>query len=145
MSLFAPDLKLKNVHELTPQFLVSKGIKVLLTDLDNTLATYEEDVPSEKVIAWVKSFSECGISVAVISNNDLERVEKYCKPLGIDYYHKSGKPRSKTIKKAMAKLSGDKKTTALIGDKMITDIFGAKASGIFSIKVPPLGKRRMFE
>ena len=45
----------------------------------------------------------------------------------------------------MAELGGDKKTTLLMGDKMITDIFGAKTSGVFSIKVPPMGKRRMFE
>ncbi len=145
MALFAPDLKLNNAYELTPEFLINKGIKVLLTDLDNTLATYEEEVPSEKTFAWIKSITDCGIKVAVVSNNDLPRVEKYCSPLGIKYYHKSGKPRSRTIKRAMAELGGDKKTTLLMGDKMITDIFGAKTSGVFSIKVPPMGKRRMFE
>lgn len=145
MAFLSPDLKLNNAYELTPEFLTEKGIKVLLTDLDNTLATYEEEVPSEKTRAWIKSITDCGIKIAVVSNNDLPRVEKYCKPLGISYYHKSGKPRSKTIKKAIKDLGGDKKTTLLMGDKMITDIFGAKTSGVFSIKVPPLGKRRMFE
>ncbi|MBR5542522.1 MAG: HAD hydrolase-like protein [Oscillospiraceae bacterium] len=86
-----------------------------------------------------------GISLAVVSNNSRERVEKFCTPLGIDFYWKSGKPRRRTILRAMEKLGGTKKTTALVGDKMITDILGAKRSGILAIKVPPLGKRRLFE
>ena len=93
----------------------------------------------------MKDLRENGVSLAVVSNNGMERVEKYCKPLGIDYYWKSGKPGRKTIRKAMEKLGGTKETTALVGDKMITDILGARRSGVFAIKVPTLGKRRRFE
>ncbi len=143
--LFKPDLHLSNIYELPVELLVSKGIRVLVADLDNTIAAYEHLDPQDEVKAWVKALADSGISLAVVSNNKLERVERYCKPLGVHYYWKSGKPSRKTILSAMEKLGGTRETTALIGDKYITDILGAKRSGVFAIKVNPIGKRRMFE
>ncbi len=142
---WSPHLRAENIYELSGEMLRTLGIKVLISDLDNTIAKYENELPDEAVHNWVKDLRENGVSLAVVSNNGMERVEKYCKPLGIDYYWKSGKPGRKTIRKAMEKLGGTKETTALVGDKMITDILGARRSGVFAIKVPPLGKRRRFE
>ena len=144
-SLLRADLEFNRAYELTGEFLAELGIKVLIADLDNTLAMYENEVPDDTVIRWAKSLSDNGISLAIVSNNKEERVKKYCEPLGIDYYWKSKKPSRKTIRRAMEKLGGTVETTALVGDKFVTDIIGAKRCGILSIKVKPLGKRRMFE
>lgn len=145
LSLLRPDLNLENIHELTGEILSSMGIKVLIADLDNTLGKYENEVPTKEVAEWAEDLSKNGVSLAVVSNNGRERVEKFCKPLGIDYYWKSGKPSRRTIRIAMEKLGGTAETTAFVGDKLITDIFGAKRAKLFAIKVNPLGKRRMFE
>ena len=142
---FKPDIELENIYELTGELLASLSVSVLIADLDNTLAKYENEIPDEKLIGWARSLSENGVLLAIVSNNDRERVEKFCTPLGVDYYWKSGKPGRKTLKKAMEKLGGTRATTALVGDKFTTDILGAKMFGILSIKVKPLGKRRMFE
>ena len=144
-SFISPDLKLNSIFELTGELASEIGIKVLISDLDNTMGKYDHEVPDERITAWAADLKGYGIKLAVVSNNGRERVEKFCLPLGVDFYWKSGKPGRKTILRAMEKLGGEKATTALIGDKIITDILGAKRSGIFSIKVPPLGKRRMFE
>ncbi len=144
-SFLQPDIQLENIYELTGELLSALCVKVLIADLDNTLAMYEHATPSEEICRWAESLSENGISLAVVSNNGEERVKKYCSPLGVDYYWKSRKPSRKTIRKAMAKLGGTCETTALVGDKLITDIIGAKRCGILAIKVRPLGKRRVFE
>ncbi len=143
--LILPNLKLHNIFELDGDLARKLGIKVLICDLDNTLGKYENDVPDDATIAWVEELSRHGVRIAVVSNNDRERVEKFCTPLGVDFYWKSGKPGRRTLRLAMEKLGGTKKTTALMGDKITTDIFGARRFGILAIKVPPLGKRRMFE
>ena len=142
---FRADIELNNIHELSVKSLADRGIRLLLADLDNTLADYLTEEPDDKVREWVKSLSDCGITLAVVSNNKQERVEKFCSPLGINYYWKSGKPRRRTLRAAMEKAGADKNSTALIGDKYITDIMGAKRAGILSIKVKPIGKRRLFE
>lgn len=144
-SLLRADLEFDRAYELTGEFLSSLGIKVLIADLDNTLAMYENEVPDDAIVRWAESLSQNGIALAIVSNNGEERVKKYCEPLGVDYYWKSGKPSRKTIRRAMEKLGGTRDTTALVGDKFATDIIGAKRCGILSIKVKPLGKRRMFE
>lgn len=144
-SLLRADLEFNRAYDLTGEFLSELGIRVLIADLDNTLAMYENEVPDDATVRWAKSLSENGIALAIVSNNGEERVKKYCEPLGVDYYWKSGKPSRKTIRRAMEKLGGTRDTTALVGDKFVTDIIGAKRCGILSIKVKPLGKRRMFE
>ena len=145
LSLLRADLELDRATDLTGEFLAEMGIKILIADLDNTLAMYENEVPDDAIVRWADSLSKNGITLAVVSNNGEERVKKYCEPLGVDYYWKSGKPSRKTIRRAIEKLGGTRDTTALVGDKFITDIIGAKRCGILSIKVKPLGKRRMFE
>ncbi len=142
LSFFVPDIKVDNVYELTGEMLSCLGIKVLIADLDNTLAKYETPLPSESIIKWIKDLHEHGVKLAVVSNNNMLRVEKFCKPLGIDHYWKSGKPSRRTIRGAMKKLGGTKMTTALVGDKTITDILGAKRCGILAIKVVSLSKNR---
>lgn len=143
--IFRADIELNNIYELPVKTLVDKGIRLLLADLDNTMADYLTEEPGEKVREWIKSLSDFGITLAVVSNNKQERVEKFCKPLGIDYYWKSGKPSRRTLFAAMDKTGADVASTAFIGDKYITDIMGAKRAGILSIKVKPIGKRRLFE
>ena len=125
--------------------MVDKGIRLLLADLDNTIADYLTEVPNETVLNWMKSLSDNGITLAVVSNNKQVRVETFCKPLGIDYYWRSKKPRRGTLFTAIEKAGVKVEETALIGDKYITDIMGAKRAGILSIKVKPIGKRRLFE
>lgn len=145
LHLFRPDMNIDNIHELTGELLSAINIKVLIADLDNTIAKYEHATPSERVCEWAEDLASHGVALAIVSNNGQERVERFCKPLGVVHYWKSGKPSRKTIKKAMQELGGTRETTALVGDKLITDIMGAKRSGVLAIKVPPLGKRRMFE
>lgn len=145
-SLFKPveaDLMLDSVFELSGEYLASRGIHVLIADLDNTVGKNSEKTPRDEVIEWVKSLRDNGIKLAVVSNNTMERVGKFCEPLGIDYYWRSGKPRIRAIKMAMERLGGTVNTTALIGDKYTTDVLGAKRLGIMAIKVNKLKKRRV--
>lgn len=145
LSLLKPDIKIQSIYELTGERLEDMNIKVLIADLDNTVAKYDNEIPDERVHEWLQDITAHGVAFAIVSNNGMGRVAKFCKPLGIDHYWKSGKPSRKTIRKAMEALGGTPEVTAFVGDKIITDIFGAKRSGILAIKVPPLGKRRMFE
>ena len=147
-SLFKPmegDLVLGSVFELSGEYLASHGIRVLIADLDNTVGKNSEKTPREEIVEWVKSLRDNGISLAVVSNNTMERVGKFCEPLGIkDYYWRSGKPRIRAIKMAMERLGGTVGTTALVGDKYTTDVLGAKRLGIMAIKVSKLKKRKVF-
>ena len=135
---FIPDYSFDNVHKISKEFLVSLGIKGVLLDIDNTLEPYENKKPSEPVLAWLKSLQSVGISIAFVSNNNRKRVDTFNQELGFISYSRAMKPFASTILKAMKKIGTDSKNTVLIGDQMLTDIYGAHNASIRSILVDPI-------
>ena len=137
-----PDYVFERFSDITPEFLQDLGICALLCDIDNTLAPYEEDAPSDRVVEWIESLKRCGISVALVSNNNAERVEVFNRDLGLVALSKSGKPFPKKLRAAMKKIGGDKSNTAMIGDQLLTDAVAGKNLGLTTIIVPPINDRK---
>lgn len=137
-----PEYRFETFDLVTAEFLLSIGVKGVLLDIDNTLEPYEHDLPGERVISWLKSFSEHNIRTAIISNNNRERVEKFNKNIGMPAYSKAGKPFKKNLLRAMADIGTDKENTIFIGDQILTDVWAAHNAGIRAILVPPINDRR---
>lgn len=134
-----PDLLFDRFDELTPSYLKAKGIRLLLTDLDNTLARYATARPTPEVRDWINSLADAGIPVMIVSNNrSPERIEAYCHDLGIPYIGHAGKPKPKRLLEAMRSVGGTPDTTALLGDQIFTDILGARLCGFHAFCVEPL-------
>lgn len=139
--LTLPDYIFNDFSEITPAFLQGLGIKALLCDIDNTLAPYEEATPNEKVVWWIDSLKENGISVALISNNNEQRVEIFNRDLSLVSFSKCGKPFPKNLRRAMKLLGAEKSSTAIIGDQLLTDAAAGKNIGLTTIVVPPINDR----
>ncbi len=137
-----PDYMFQTYDQITPEFLQSLGIKAILSDVDNTLAPYEQPIPDEKLTAWIASLAEVGIRIAFISNNDRERIEQFNQSLGVPVYWKSGKPFKKTLLKAMADMGVDKANSVMLGDQLLTDAWAGRNAGIPVIIVPPIKDKR---
>lgn len=135
---FMPDLYLDDIYAVTPEYLRSKGIKAVLLDIDNTLVTYDDPLPTESVLAWINALKENGISAAFISNNHKDRVELFNSELNFFATWDSGKPSGKCYRAAMKFLGTDKTNTAVIGDQVFTDVWSAKRLGLFAILVKPI-------
>lgn len=136
--LLLPDYVFSKFDDITPDFLISIGIKALLIDIDNTLAPYEVTEPDEKIIDWFCLLERNGISASLISNNEKERVEIFNRPLRLNAYYKSGKPFAKNLKAAMKKMGSDISNTAMLGDQLLTDAAAGKNIGLRTIIVPPI-------
>ena len=136
--LTQPDYVFSKFSDVTPKFLRDLGIKALLVDIDNTIAPYEEATPNEKVVAWLDSLTQNGISVAFISNNNAERVDLFNRELSLVAFSKSGKPFPKSLRAAMTLLGSDKSNTAMLGDQLLTDAMAGKHIGLRAIIVPPI-------
>jgi len=137
-NMMMPHYMFKTYDEISPEFLLSLGVKAVLSDVDNTLAPYEQPEPDEKLTAWIKSLSNAGITIAFISNNEKERIELFNRTLGAPAYWKSGKPFKKSLLRAMADLGTDKTNTVMLGDQLLTDSFAGKHIGLPSLIVPPI-------
>ena len=137
-----PDYMFATFDEVTPAFLQSIGVRVLLIDIDNTLAPYEQPDPDQRILAWFAELEKNGIRAALISNNGTERVERFARPLfetfGIFAYPNSHKPFRGTLERAMKELGVTHAETAMLGDQLLTDCFAGKHIGLRAIIVPPI-------
>lgn len=135
---FVPEYRFEKFYEATAEFLISKGIKGIVLDVDNTLEPYENPMPTERVVAWLDSLKQNGISAAIVSNNDSERISLFNKELGLPAYSKAGKPFKKYVICAMSDMGTTPENTILMGDQVFTDVWAAHNAGIPAILVPPI-------
>ena len=81
-----PDRLFETYEEITPEYLRQRGIRLLLSDLDYTLAPKYVPHPDDRVREWLRRMEEGGVQVMILSNNrSSHRVETFCRELGIPY------------------------------------------------------------
>ena len=135
-----PDKLYRRYTDITPQMMQEWGIRLLLCDLDYTLAPRSVAQPDDTVLDWVNAMKAAGTEVMILSNNrSSERVELFCKDMGITYVGHAGKPAKRGYREAMAKAGVTARETAMLGDKLLTDVLGARRSGVLALMVEPLG------
>ena len=138
---FVPDMFYQSIYRIDYDKLKSIGIKLLVFDLDNTVATYNEVIPRNEVKELFDKLKEMGFSVILMSNSSKSRVLPFRNSLEIDSCASAKKPFSKCYKKIMKVYKLESNQLACIGDQLITDIWGANKMGICSILVNPLSKK----
>lgn len=146
-----PILIAEDVCHITPEVLRGRGIRAVLSDLDNTLTGYGVAVPDEAVMGWIKNLEAAGIPLFIVSNASKERVEAFCGPLGLPFTARAGKPRARRLLEALANLGVNASDAVMVGDQYFTDGKSGHNAGIRIILVPPRVKgflfalRRQFE
>ena len=79
----------------------------------------------------------------ILSNNRSPvRVERFCRDLGITYEGHAGKPSVNGFRRAMVRCGVTPRETAMLGDKLLTDMLGANRAGVLPLMVEPLGGPR---
>lgn len=126
---YLPDYTCVHPEEIHPEYFKWLGVKLIICDLDNTLAKAQSYVPSQDIKAWVNSLKEAGLEIAVASNGKKERVEVFGTCLGVPNMGLSLKPFSFRIKRFAKELGYKKDEVLLIGDQMFTDVKAAKRAG----------------
>ncbi len=135
-----PDALFSVYTDLTADWLTERCIRLLLCDLDYTLAPRSVPCPDDTLRRWIASMGESGVSVTILSNNrSPRRVERFCGDLGIGYVGHAKKPLPCGFRRAAecAGVSADE--CAVLGDKLLTDVLGANCFGALSLMVEPSG------
>ncbi len=140
MEKFIPDMYQKSIYSIDYQKLKKRNIKVLLFDLDNTLVSYSESVPTDEVKELFHQLSN-DFKVIILSNSSKNRLRPFKEILNVDVAYSSRKPFKKKYLKIMKIYNYTAKDMACIGDQIITDIFGANRVGALSILVNPIGTK----
>ncbi len=135
-----PDAYVNSVYEITPERLHELGIQGIITDLDNTLVEWDRADATEEIIAWFAQLQDAGIHVIIVSNNNEERVKHFATPLGIPYIHRAKKPLGSAYYAGLLKLRLRRDKVAMVGDQLLTDIFGGKRQKLYTFLVRPVAE-----
>lgn len=135
---FLPTSYVENIEKITPERLKEMGVSAVMTDLDNTLVAFDEPHADDKVIRWFNNLNDNNIKVMIVSNGKNERVSNFSAPYDYKYICSARKPLSRNYKRAAEQMNVDIKDTVMIGDQLMTDIFGANRIKMKSILVIPV-------
>lgn len=138
LNKFLPREYVDSVFDIDPVALKEKGIKGIITDLDNTLVAWDAPNATPEIEAWFKKMEDHDIKVTVISNNNSNRVQIFSEPLGVPFLPSAKKPLRGAFKRGVKMMGLQKHEVAVIGDQLLTDILGGNRAGCYTILVVPI-------
>lgn len=130
-----PTMMVPSVTQLSPEFLLSKGIRLLMLDFDNTIVPYTTDTPTGEMSAWLERMKASQVQICVVSNSKRDRVKKFCAEWDIPCITHAKKPFSKGIWECLRRFDMRPEDCALAGDQIYTDTLGANGCHVRSILV----------
>ena len=142
---FSPDDFVEKYEFIDVEYMNMHNKKVIISDLDNTLISWDSKKDTKELNRWLKKMKRAGFDIIVVSNNSEERVEEFCKQLNLQYVADAKKPLTHGFKKALSKLNRKPEEAIILGDQVLTDVFGAKSLGVMSVLVKPISKTDAFK
>ena len=140
---FVPTWYSKSIYDIDLAKLSSLNVKYILSDLDNTIAGYDELEASEKSIEWNKMLKEQGFKIYLVSNNNDTRIKEFSKKFNINgYLSKARKPFTKRLEKFLKANNINKEEVISIGDQIVTDIVGFNSLGVDTILVKTINQKK---
>ena len=75
MKIFKPGMYYRDIFSIDYDVLKKKGIKVLIFDSDNTIITYDDVLPNEKVLKLFQKLS-VDFKIFLVAESDLAELRK---------------------------------------------------------------------
>lgn len=140
MKKLRPTYIFEKVEDISFDFLKKEKIKGIIFDADNTLIDYKKDITDEKK-KWIEEAKKRGFSICILSNATSKiRIKELMNTLDVNGLYCATKPFSRGFKMAMVLLDLNKSEVVMVGDQLLTDIYGANRFKIRSILVDPISK-----
>ena len=133
--MLRPDAVVTSVTEVTPDFLRAHGARAVMVDLDDTLLAAGSDLLEPDFRDWLVSLRAARIPVVILSNGAHTRVTRWAQELELVGLSLTGKPWGRAFRRGLAELGTPASETAMVGDQLFTDVFGANRAGLTSVLV----------
>lgn len=142
--LFVPDYMASSLLDVDFELLKKRGIKYIAFDADSTLVPSRGKLLDAKSKAFLKKNRPLFTDWCIASNritNDLLPLAKSMDAHVIQATVTIRKPQRRFFKWVLDYFKTKKASEiAMVGDKLIADIYGAKGSGMTTIWVEKIGK-----
>ncbi|MNN58063.1 Mitochondrial PGP phosphatase [compost metagenome] len=133
-----PQLAANSIFEVPLEELWKRGIRGIITDLDNTLVGAKVPLATPELVDWLKKVQDRGFQVVIVSNNNKLRVSAFADPIVVPYISGARKPMNASFVRAMKLMQLGPAQTAVVGDQMLTDVLGGNRLGLYTILVAPV-------
>ncbi len=133
-----PTYRAKSIYDIPLSFYKENNIKIILSDLDNTLDAFNVKEPNQRTFDLVKDITEAGILIMIASNNTWKRVSGYANKLGVRAVCRLHKPSSKYLKRFIEMEKFNPEEVVLIGDQVLTDLYAGNGAGIRTVLTEPV-------
>ncbi|MCI1244962.1 MAG: HAD hydrolase-like protein [Bacilli bacterium] len=130
-----------SIYEVDPSFYAKLGIKVLISDLDNTLDAYDVREPGPRAFSYKKRLDEAGIELYIGSNNTSRRVTRYAELLGVPCLSRLLKPFPHRLRRFLKRRGLKPSEVMMVGDQVMTDVKCSVGAGVRIILTEPLTDR----
>jgi uncharacterized protein len=138
LNKLVPQLAANSIFDIPLDVLWDKGIRGIITDLDNTLVGAKVPVATPELVRWLNQVQDRGFQVVIVSNNNKLRVSAFADPIIVPYISSAKKPMNASFYRAMNLMKLSPQETAVVGDQMLTDVLGGNRLGLFTILVQPV-------
>jgi len=142
--MLTPDYYYDSVFAIPYDELKERNIRGLIFDLDNTLTPFHEKLPPAKIVALMKRLEKMGFQVCLLTNNTTGRLNRFNEGMKLKGIANGLKPFTRGIRKAMKLMGTNRKETVIIGDQLLSDVWGGKNAGICTILVKPITEKDFF-
>lgn len=137
-------MRVRSIHDVTPDLLAELGLRALLVDVDDTLLCAAATDLATDVRDWFKGLEDAGVRMAILSNGSKERVANVAREVGVPALSMAGKPFKWAFKRGLKLLgNAEPAETGMVGDQLFTDVLGAKIAGLTTILVEPLSPGKL--
>lgn len=135
---FIPSQHLHSIFDIDLTELKQRGIKGVITNLDNTLVEHRGQNATQKLITWLEAVKSHDLRVVIVSNSRELRVSDFARPLGIPFVYEARKPWGHPFERALRLLHTTTQNTVVVGDQLLTDVLGGNRFGMYTIWVDPI-------
>jgi len=139
---FSPVAALHTLEEVDLQELWDAGKRLILLDVDNTLLPWKTEEIPKVTFDWLAAAREIGFELCILSNTrNPERLTRLSEKLDIPFMRDKFKPHPRMYELALEKFNLTPDEAVMVGDQLLTDIWGANRAGVDAIWVKPIAKR----
>ena len=140
---FEPDYFAPTIEDIDFALLKKRGVKYLVLDVDHTLVPYQAMTLDAKTQVYLNTVQrKYGIERIYLASNsgrDLTAIATSINARSIPSTLFRRKPHKVFFMKVLATIGCEPHQTAMVGDKLILDVWGANRVGMITILVDPIG------
>ena len=140
--MYTPKIVIKKFFDLDFNKLYEKGYRIIISDLDNTLAPYTMNEASSELVNEIRKIKEVGFKIYLISNNKEKRIKLFKEMLEADgYLSGAKKPNPKRLECYLQEMELDKTKIIAVGDQLVTDILCFNRLNLQSVLVKTIDSK----